>query len=766
MADPYVALGAPIDNQADPYAAMGDPVQQSNPQATPDQAPADNSGFTDEQKRQILDYIPKATDAADLERFSLELSAGKSKIGNAQAVLDKLKAGTDPSSFAWTPPTIDKSMAPQAHDDSIRSAIGEGIFNGLDAVYPGLGTLLRNHKDAGKAFTEHAANAVAADYGPEVGGLIDTVLHGGDVSNNAAHERAIMSGDSEGHPVASLAGELTGVGVDAALGNAAGVANLPRLGRAGVTAAEGAAYGSGAAGPDNRVAGAVTGAALGTATEAAAAGIAARQAAKAAGSTAAQDFAQAANRQGIDYMAADLPNATKSKFATSLSALTLGGIPLADQGAKNVASAASAVERAAGDIGSVADRTGAGQAAQRGAKQFVGQSADTLNNLESKIPIASTAPATVTNTRSALADLAQSFSSNPKLAAAFHDPKIAAYLDALTPQTAQEATGILDASGNPITRDVTHGGGLSWQDLRDFRTRVGQIIGQPGLTSDGVQIGQLRSLYGSLSNDIRQTAAQYGPQAESAWSRWNNYARARSNRIENVVSLILGKDGNKAPQGAFEAMQRLASDKGGDPVKLAQALRSMPEDEANSVRATMLDDLGHASAGQQNDTGSIFSAAQFITNWNKIGGRAKSMLFTGDHRKAIDDIAKVLSGMKASTRFANTSKTGIGVIASTHTIPALMANPVLGALDIALQYGGGKLLASPAFARKLAATPLNKAGARAFWSRPWVKAMQVKNPTIAAEIRGFQGAFLSHANDNAGLASVASPDANQQDQQQ
>jgi hypothetical protein len=40
-----------------------------------------------------------------------------------------------------------------------------------------------------------------------------------------------------------------------------------------------------------------------------------------------QDFAQAADRQGIDYMAADLPKATKSKFATSLSALTLGGIP-------------------------------------------------------------------------------------------------------------------------------------------------------------------------------------------------------------------------------------------------------------------------------------------------------------------------------------------------------------------------------------------------------------------------------------------------------
>jgi hypothetical protein len=476
-----------------------------------------------------------------------------------------------------------------------------------------------------------------------------------------------------------------------------------------------------------------------------------------------QDFANAAGRQGIDFMAGDLPNATKSKFATSLSALTIGGIPLAEQGAKNVASAASAVDRAASDIGMVADKTGAGQAAQRGARQFVGSSADTLNALESKIPIAPAAPAVVTNTRSALGNLAQSFSSNPKLAAAFQDPKIAKFLDALTPQTTQEATGLLDASGNPIMRDVRHGGSLSWDDLRDFRTRVGQIIGQPGLASDGVQIGQLRALYGSLSDDIRATAQQYGPQAENAWTRWNNYARARSSRIENVVSLILGKDDNKGAQSAFEAMQRLASDKGGDPVKLAQALRSMPEDEANTVRATMLDDLGKASAGQQNDTGNVFSAAQFITNWNKISPRAKSVLFTGDHRAALDDIAQVLSGMKASTKFANTSKTGIGVVASTHTVPALMANPVVGMLDMALQYGGGKLLSSPAFARKVAATPLNVKGATAFWSRPWVKAMAVRNPTIATEIQAFQSHML---NDNSIVSSAAaSPDPDQQQQQ-
>jgi hypothetical protein len=92
-----------------------------------------------------------------------------------------------------------------------------------------------------------------------------------------------------------------------------------------------------------------------------------------------------------------------------------------------------------------------------------------------------------------------------------------------------------------------------------------------------------------------------------------------------------------------------------------------------------------------------------------------------------------------------------------------MANPVVGMLDMALQYGGGKLLSSPAFARKVAATPLNVKGATAFWSRPWVKAMAVRNPTIATEIQAFQSHML---NDNSIVSSAAaSPDPDQQQQQ-
>jgi hypothetical protein len=56
-------------------------------------------------------------------------------------------------------------------------------------------------------------------------------------------------------------------------------------------------------------------------------------------------------------------------------------------------------------------------------------------------------------------------------------------------------------------------------------------------------------------------------------------------------------------------------------------------------------------------------------------------------------------------------------------------------------------------------------GAKAFWSRPWVDAMASKNPAIAGEIKAFQAAFLSHANDNS-MVTAASANPDQQDQQQ
>lgn len=244
-----------------------------------DPVPPEGAGFTDDQKQQILGYLPKAKDAADLERFSLEISGGHSRVGNAQDVLDNFAKGH--KDFGWGAPTERKAepAAEPSFVDKARDVIGEGILNGLDTFTPGTGTLLRNNKEAGAAFTEHVANGIVGDYGPEVSGFLQTIVDpsgygefGKNLDRNVAHTRAQLEGDSQGHEIASGLGEVTGIGLGAALGgeiaDAAGAGRLAesagKYGKPIINAVKastgGAIVGSGAAGPGDRVEGGVIGA--------------------------------------------------------------------------------------------------------------------------------------------------------------------------------------------------------------------------------------------------------------------------------------------------------------------------------------------------------------------------------------------------------------------------------------------------------------------------------------------------------------------------
>jgi len=234
-------------------------------------------GFTDDQKQAILGYLPKAKDAADLTQFAHDVSGGTHTIGNAQQILDYLKQGGDPSKLQFTDPVAAQARAPAQQPssfDKFSNIVGDAIFNAADTVIPGLGMALRRARDngSGKAFTEHVANSMVGDYGPEVGGFLHTIASpseysdfGANLDRNVAHERAIMQGDSAGHGVASFSGELTGAGLAAPLGgevldsanilnSGSKVANIARA------AIGGGIYGSGAAGPGNRLEGAAIGA--------------------------------------------------------------------------------------------------------------------------------------------------------------------------------------------------------------------------------------------------------------------------------------------------------------------------------------------------------------------------------------------------------------------------------------------------------------------------------------------------------------------------
>ncbi len=492
---------------------------------------------------------------------------------------------------------------------------------------------------------------------------------------------------------------------------------------------------------------------------------------------------QAADDLDVTMLPADVGGAG-TRLASGVVRRTLGEIPMAEAARNSLRTGANARDRIASNIGRVSDDTGAGQAAQRGAKGFIAKSEKRGDELYENISIPAKAEAQTANTRPALEELTRGFESNPELGAIWTGhPRLKATLDALTPEdpaprlealsaardALQQATqrsnalrsqaglsgrrmdNIADGEVTQAGRDVVKAqealdratseaampirdGKVSWEDLKRLRTIVGDIAGNPSLASDGNSTKALKAFYGALSKDMEATAGATSPRALTEFKRANQYWRGRENRIETVLSSILGNDMKKGEAAAFEQINRWSQQRGGDFKRLAQAIRSMAPDEANEVRASLLGRMGQASKGRQNADGNQFSPPEFMTQWNGLSARAKTMLFPDSrHREDIGKLVKVMDGMKRSGEYANTSMTSLGTNALA-TAGTTYLNPFLGAVYAGLQFGGGKLLASPRFARWVSNIPANPSdGAQKHFVQS-LGSVAAKDPTIKAEV--------------------------------
>ena len=394
------------------------------------------------------------------------------------------------------------------------------------------------------------------------------------------------------------------------------------------------------------------------------------------------EFIAAAQRQGVDYLPADLPGSTGTQIATAITDKTFGSKFIQDGAQKSVNSVQEAVGRTTDNLGGAGDNVAAGQAVQRGVNAWDDATQAKIGDLYEKIPIKPATTADTTNTLTALREVNNPISSNPALSNEISDPKLKAYQDALEK------------------------GGLSWEDLKGFRTYVGEKLGAPTLQSD-IPKARLKALYSGLSADMEATATKQGPQALAAFKRANTYKRAVETRRENVMGMLLGKKLDMSPEKTFAQVQSWAKAKGGDFAKLSQAVRSLPEEEANAVRASIIDTLGKSTDGAQNSVGTAFSPATFATRWNQLSPRAKAVLFQGEHRAALDDIAGLSSAMKNADRYNNTSNTGV-VVGGAATAGSFLGSPLMTAGVIGGQLLSGVILGSPRVAKWAAALSRKK----------------------------------------------------------
>lgn len=578
------------------------------------------------------------------------------------------------------------------------------------------------------SFFGSAANALTAGTLDELGGAM-----GGDAQQIQTAKEVMR----EANPKSAFLGETTG----AVLGML-GVNRLPGMAaKAGLVgdAAYGAAYGAGE-NNDNRLGGAALGGAAGAAGNYFGGKLIDKlssRAARPAQPRRAAERMQRAEQFGIDLPLGAAGGRSAATVDQTLSSLPASGFVM-EAGRENLRNqVANAVDDVAGQYGGSASFVGVGDALQSGAKKWISRFEEVSSKAYDAIPISPKAPTTFNNTLGALQDLNGRFSSNPKLAEAMSNSRLARYMDALG----------------------DNGAALSWEDMKAFRSRIGEEIGDARF-SDGTMTSDLRRLYGALSEDMKSSAAQQGPAAVRAFERANDMYRKGQERIDGALKSILGDDKSLRPEGAAAMVQTIArSGKGSADInKLAQIRSSMPREEWGEVSGGLIRLLGQPV----NSEGREFSAQAFIRNYDDMSAPAKNLLFGGankDLRQNLDEFSKVVGDLAARDSMRNNSNTaaqavtGFGLF-SIGNVPGLLGGA-------AASYGLSRLWTNPRFVKWATGYAKMQRGAQRAGGQPnyerqidLLGKVARAEPVIAAEALGLQQQ-LAAAFGSAGPARLA-----------
>lgn len=245
---------------------------------------------------------------------------------------------------------------------------------------------------------------------------------------------------------------------------------------------------------------------------------------------------------------------------------------------------------------------------------------------------------------------------------------------------------------------------LPYEALKKLRTLVGNELEGASLVSD-VPRSKWKAVYGALTRDME--AAATTPEAKQALSRANSYFNARASRIDEIDRVI---DRNGGPEKIYQAVMGGVKDGGST---LRSVMQSLPEEGQKAVTAAALRRMGLANPGAQDAAGEAFSAATFLTNWNKTSPEARRALFDRygpGFSRDLDKISKVAERIKeggqAIANPSGTARQGAQFAYWGGLGGALMTGQVGGALGLGLggvgANLGARLMTNPSWVKWLA----------------------------------------------------------------
>ena len=381
----------------------------------------------------------------------------------------------------------------------------------------------------------------------------------------------------------------------------------------------------------------------------------------------------------------------------------LPGSPVSTAMRQGMQATEQGVESAAGGFGAAAPED-AGAIARNAMRRFAAdKSRGNANYSEFFRLMHGASPAPATNTVRALHNMMGRFPSAPDLAGMFTSPTLR-----------NLATRLEPGGGRPFS--ATHAGpsapvSLTMPELKELRTQIGYLLEEPHFGPEAVPKAQLRNLYGALTSDMRTAAAKQGPLASRALARATTDYGTRMRVIERLEPLLKPD----ATERTFSRLNAAAgSTASGDAGLLRAARETMTPDEWGDIGAATIRKLGVPTPGAKDILEGNFSVSSFTTNWNKLSGRAKDLLFgadtPGSQRAGLETLSRVAQAQKNVGRLANVSHSGeIGGI--WRLVEGVMVAVAAGHFPWAVgagltgAYGVSKVMMAPGFARWLYQLP-------------------------------------------------------------
>ena len=553
-----------------------------------------------------------------------------------------------------------------------------------------------------------------------VGSAIGSAIQGHDPANGYVEgrdtARLAQEQEKQKQGLTGNALEFAGGLVPAFLTGGEGSAGAMRSGAA-LGGIAGYGYGNGTGGS---VAGGVTGMMLGGALGKAGGKLAERFGINKVAPSEGADVINAADRLNTNYgtniqpIPADVSGDGIRNLTGAAGKLSLAASPIS-KAARNVTEQAQAARDAiAATVGNATVPEAAGEAAINGARTAMNETRSTVN---------------------ALYDKAEQLGGTQRI----NLVKAREVLDKNIEELAQTPGG---AQGLQHLKDLRAELDKSWpiNGVRNMRTQLRDKFMADGLSRSDIErrVGQVLD---AADEDITNNLVSVGKGgAADAYKAASQAHRERMDLIENVMGPIIGDNAN-APRSGEQIMNTINSLSQQNNSRLARFLSAIPNEDASTIRATVISRLGKASNGTQNAEGDAFSLPQFLTHWNTIGDGAKKTLFGPQLRAALNDLAKVAEGTKAAQKFQNFSNTG-AVLSAAETGTLLVSNPMMAVVNLAGQYGLGRALASPSFARWLAKVPSIKPSAMPAYVTK-LSSIASENSAIAADVNGLQNALLN-----------------------